>query len=180
MTVPLRVFAPDARTLSDHASALRLPLWIPWPLPSGWQIAGHGYVGDDATGTVLACRGPNPMNMVDIADMLIITDEPGTGLGGTLAGLDGSDAGPGFGTGSPHAKAFVGDRPTSLWWVKEACTDRAVYAGEAAGRWLWVILFPDSAGAMMAEPLVLAEVRELGREVDLLPFGNLSPRLAPY
>jgi hypothetical protein len=43
-----------------------------------------------------------------------------------------------------------------------------------------VILFPDSAGAMMAEPLVLAEVRELGREVDLLPFGNLSPRLTPY
>jgi hypothetical protein len=182
MTVALRVFEPDARILTDHAEHLRMPLWLPWPLPSGWQFAGHGYVGDTAMGTVVACRGPNPVAdhpllTVDVADLLIATDEPGTGLGSALAGLPTADPGPGFGYGPPQAKAFVGGHPTSMWWVADVPEDRAVYAGEAEGRWLWVVIYPGSAGALIVEPLVLVDVRELGHEVELLPYGVLSPRL---
>lgn len=180
MSLPLQVFAPDSHTLADHAAALRLPLWMPWPLPSGWQVTGHGYVGeaDKGTGTVLAFRGPHPFgDLSEIADLLVVAEEPGTGLGSALAGLTTTDPGPTFGRGAPHLKAYVGGHPTSLWWVETAAADRAVYAGEAAGRWLWLVLHPETAGALLVERLVLANVRDLGHEVDLLPYGELSPRL---
>lgn len=180
MTVPLQVFAPDAQVLTEHAQLLGLSLWIPWPLPSGWQVAGHGYVGEpvDAAATVLACRGPHPLGSeAEVADLLVVAEEPGTGLGSALAGTSSADPGPDVGRGSPHIKTSVGGRPTSLWWVPSAAPDRAVYAGEAAGRWLWLVLHPDSAGVLVAEGMQLADVRDLGHEVDLLPYGNLSPRL---
>jgi len=180
MTVPLQVFAPDARLLAEHARAMRLPLWTPWPLPSGWQLAGHGYVGGltTARGTVLACRGPHPLSIeADVADMLVIAEEPDTGLGSALAGLDSADPGPDVGRGAPHVQATISGHPAPLWWVSRAAPDRAVYAGEAAGCWLWVVLHPETAGALLVEELKLADVGELGHEVELLPCGLLSPRL---
>ena len=51
-----------------------------------------------------------------------------------------------------------------------------MFAGEVAGSWLWVVLWPDTAGALLIEPLPLRDLRN--RELDLeLPFGALSPRL---
>ncbi|MGH3367544.1 MAG: DUF6758 family protein, partial [Nocardioidaceae bacterium] len=99
------------------------------------------------------------------------------GLGSRLADLGAPDPGPGFHHGTPHAKALVGGHPTSLWVVPISADDRAVYAGEAAGRWLWLVMHPASAGALMMETLVLADVRELGREVELLAYGDPSPWL---
>lgn len=180
MTVPLQVFAPDARVLTEHARSLGLALWTPWPLPAGWQLAGHGYVGDavDPAATVLACRGPHPLGAeAEVADLLVVAEEPGAGLGSALAGLSTTDPGPDVGRGSPHVKTSVGGHPAGLWWVSAAASDRAVYAGEAAGSWLWLVLHPDSAGVLVAEGLRLADVRDLGHEMDLLPYGNLSPRL---
>ncbi|MPZ59989.1 MAG: hypothetical protein GEU93_01580 [Propionibacteriales bacterium] len=164
--------------MASHAAGLMLPLWTPWPLPSGWQVAGHGHVGDPANGraTVFACRGPNPVGGED-AELLVVAEEPGTGLGSRLAGLSSPDPGPEFGFGMPQAKVLITGRPTSLWWVSSAAPDRAVYAGEAAGRWIWLILHPESAGALLMEELSLADVRDLGLEVELLKYGDLSPRL---
>lgn len=180
MAVPLQVFAPDPRVLTKHAQTLDLSLWTPWPLPSGWQVAGHGYVGDavHAAATVLAFRGPHPLGVdAEVADLLVVAEEAGTGLGSALAGLDSADPGPEVGRGPPHIKTSVGRHPAPLWWVSSAAPDRAVYAGEAAGCWLWLVLYPDSAGALVAEGMKLADVRDLGHEMELLPYGNLSPRL---
>ena len=58
-----------------------------------------------------------------------------------------------------------------------AGTDRAAYAGEAAGRWLWVVVHPAGAGALVVEPMSLVDARELGAELTVLPLGELSPRL---
>jgi hypothetical protein len=174
MLVPLHVHPLDARSLAEHATVLDLPVWAPWPLPSGWVVTGHGHVGTvtRATATVFVCSGPNPLG--GAADMLVVAEEPGTGLGARFAGLDTSDPGPGFHQGTPHAKAMVGGRPTSLWCVPTAAADRAVYAGEAAGRWLWLVLHPETAGALMMEEIVLADVRDLGREVELFAYGDRS------
>ena len=61
-----------------------------------------------------------------------------------------------------------------LWLVESDGT--AVFAGEVAGSWLWVLLWPDTAGVMLLEPLPLRDLRDPGQELDL-PFGALSPRL---
>ena len=59
----------------------------------------------------------------------------------------------------------------------EAQGDRAVYAGEAAGRWLWVIVHPAEASAVVVQPITLVDARSLGAELVVLPVGEISPRL---
>ena len=174
MVAPLHVHPLDPRALAEHAVVLDVPVWAPWPLPAGWVVTGHGHVGEvtRARATVFACSGPNPLG--GTADMLVVAEEPGTGLGSRFAGLATPDPGPGFNHGSPHVKATVGGHPTSLWCVPSAAVDRAVYAGEAAGRWLWLVLHPETAGALTMEEIVLADVRDLGREVELLAYGERS------
>ncbi|MEV8409079.1 DUF6758 family protein, partial [Streptomyces niveus] len=68
-------------------------------------------------------------------------------------------------------------RPTPLWHVPDAPPDRAVFAGEALGLWLWAIVWPEQTGLLMYDELVLTDLRDAGAEVDLLPCGALSPRL---
>jgi hypothetical protein len=53
---------------------------------------------------------------------------------------------------------------------------RAAFAGEVQGNWLWVLLWPDTAGMLLVEPLTLRDLREPDQDLDL-PFGALSPRL---
>lgn len=181
MAVPVNVHPLDARALADNAAGLEMPMWTPWPLPSGWLVTGHGHVGTApaARATVFVCSGPNPLGdpLGGNADMLVVAEEPGTGLGAQFSGLDTTDPEPGFNLGSPHAKATVGGHPTPLWCVPGAAPDRAAYAGEAAGRWLWLVLHPETAGVLLIEEMVLADVRELGREVLLLGYGERSTRL---
>lgn len=179
MTLPLRVHAATAQVLTEQALVLDLPLWLPWPLPPGWLVTGLGWVGDTQTqrATVLACSGPNPVG--GDADLLLVAEEPGTGLGGGYAGLDSPHPGAEVGDGPPHARIGADGHQVSMWWVSSAAPDRAVYAGEAGGRWLWLILHPESAGTLMMERLSLADVRALGHEVELLAYGALSSRLRP-
>ncbi len=176
---PLRPFGqPTAEFVRWLVDRSRLPLWLPWPLPRGWVITGVGYAGTDTDGvrgTVVACTGPNPL-AGGAGELLLIADEMGVGLGAGFAGVDGSDPGDAFGRGAPQAKVQVGGRPTSLWCV-DAPPGRAVYAGESEGAWLWLAFFPDSAGALLLESIDLADMGTLGHEVDVLPYGALTPRL---
>lgn len=152
-----------------------VPVWLPWPLPPGWRVTGFGEVGDERTGSrasVVALSGPSPIE--GPADLLVIAEEPGVGLGATFAGLDGPDPGEGFDSGPPNAKIEVLGHPTALWCL-EGIDDRAVYAGEALGNWLWTIAWPAEAGCMIAmAELSLLDARD--REFDV-PFGTFSPRL---
>ena len=61
-----------------------------------------------------------------------------------------------------------------LWQVDSP--GRAVFAGEVKGLWLWVVLWPDTAGTLLVEPLALRDLRDPGQDLDL-PFGAASPRL---
>lgn len=178
MGAPLLAFPPDARLLARHAGHFRLPLWLPWPAPPGWRLAGHGYAtGDDAgeAATVVAWSGPGPLG--GPAELLVVAEEPGAGLGAALAGLTDPDPGPRFGAGPPQSRIRVDAHAASLWWVSETPQDRAAYAGEAAGRWLWLVFHPETAGAMLLEPLSLVSAAELGCQVDLIACGEPSVRL---
>ena len=83
-----------------------VPVWLPWPLPLGWLVAGFAGVGDERTGVracAVALAGPNPLG--GPADMVVVAEEPGIGLGAALAGLDSVDPGAGFGSAPPIATA---------------------------------------------------------------------------
>ena len=53
---------------------------------------------------------------------------------------------------------------------------RAAFAGEVQGNWLWVVLWPDTAGVLLVEPLPLRDLRDPGQDL-YLPYGAPSPRL---
>jgi hypothetical protein len=176
---PLQPFVRPSAALAQHLAALtEVPMWLPWPLPRGWVVTGLGSAGDDRTGpraTVLACSGPSPVG--GAGELLIVAEEPSVGLGSAYAGMSEVDPGSHFDGTAAQAKVEIDGHPTALWLV-DGPTDRAVYVGEANGCWLWTVLYPASTGYLLAERLRLVDLRWLGREVEMLPYGALSPRLA--
>ena len=163
------------------------PLWCPWPLPAGWTVTGVGWAGDDRGGvraTVAACSGPSPLSGGP-ADAVFVAEEPGVGLGTRFAGIPGpdpgkqladrlTDPGPGHPGHAAHAKITAAGHPTPLWPVGSP-TDRCAYAGEARGMWLYAVIWPSSAGCLLAEEVVLHDL------TDWLPpelvYGAPSPYL---
>jgi hypothetical protein len=95
----------------------RVPIWVPWPPPPGWLVAGFAGAGDDNSGAsavVVALSGPDPLGGGP-ADLVLVAEEPGTGLGASFAGLPGPDPGPGFDRSAPVAKVQVGGHPVPMW-----------------------------------------------------------------
>lgn len=168
-------FSPSIDGLDGLMRLAQVPVWVPWPLPSGWLVAGFAAAGDERTGgraSVVALSGPNPCG--GPADLLVVAEEPGTGLGACLAGLDAVDPGDGFAVAPPSATAQFGSRDFPLWLVDSP--DRAVFAGEAKACWLWLILWPETAGCLLIQPIELRDLRDRWQDLDL-PFGAPSPRL---
>jgi hypothetical protein len=168
--------SPSNEGLKSVLRDARVPVWVPWPLPIGWLVTGFLHAGDDRTGSracAVALSGPALLS--GPADMLLVAEEIGVGLGAYVAGLDGPDPGGVFDASPPHAKAETRGHPVPLWAV-EAEPDRAVYVGEALGRWLWAVLWPSDAGVLMLEQLHLRDLRDPDMELDL-PYGASCPRL---
>jgi hypothetical protein len=73
----------------------------------------------------------------------------------------------------------VDGHPIALWAVTtsevDGAFDRSVFAGEAHGRWLWIVLRPASAALLLHEEWVLADLADLGPELIELPFGVNPP-----
>lgn len=182
---PLRLASkPSPEALAGLVKTASVPVWVPWPLPHGWLVTGFSGAGDERTGsrgTAVALSGPNPVG--GPADLIVIAEEPGVGLGAGLAGLAGPDPGPGFAVGPPHATIRVDGHDMPLWLVKadrdearaqgEEC---AAFAGEVGGGWVWLVLWPDTAGLMLAESLALLDLRDTVGPLEL-PFGAPTSRL---
>jgi hypothetical protein len=169
-----------AKVKSHTGSSDPIPLWCPWPALPGWMVTGVGWVGDDRSGvraTVVACSGPAPLQRGP-ADIVLVAEEPGIGLGTRFAGIPGPDPGPyleqDLATTAAHAKVKADGWPTGLWSVKSA-EDRSAYVGEARGLWLYAVAWPAAAGYLLAEDLVLHDlVEDLPSE---LVYGAPSPYL---
>jgi hypothetical protein len=173
---------PGAEALAAVLRETRVPVWVPWPLPLGWLVTGFCTVGDERSGAracTVALTGPGLRS--GPADMLLIAEEPGIGLGAYYAGLNGPDPGDGFDRSPPHVKVNV-QGPTATCghsvplWEVPSDPDRAVYAGEAMGNWLWAVLWPADAGMLLLERPHLIDLREPGMDPDL-PYGAFTPRL---
>jgi hypothetical protein len=169
---PLRTgYSPDSDGLRGLLLDAAVPVWLPWPLPTGWLVAGFAGAGNSRA-CVVALSGPDPVG--GLGDMLLISEEPGVGLGARFAGITGPDPGEGFATGSPHAFVSFGNHEFPLWQV--AAPDLAAFAGEVLGNWLWIVLWPHTAGMLLVEALSLRDLRDPGQDLDL-PFGPRSARL---
>ncbi|WP_211247800.1 DUF6758 family protein [Cryptosporangium arvum] len=168
---------------TDVLDAVRVdagvPVWLPWPMLPDWTVTGLAWAGDDRRpigATAVACTGPAPLG--GVADVVLVAEEPGVGLGSRLAGRSGTDPGETLCAGlldtNAHAKIVAAGHPTPLWSI-QAGHDRCAYVGEAKGMWLWAIAWPEEAGYVLAEHFVLLDGRD--GLPGPLPFGALSPYL---
>jgi hypothetical protein len=168
-------YRPAQQGLAGLLHQPGVPVLLPWPLPGSWLVTGFASAGDDRSGSlacVVALSGPNPVG--GLGEMLLVSEAPGTGLGAWFAGLPGPDPGEGFASGPPHGLVSLDNHEFPLWHVD--APDRAAFAGELLGNWLWVVMWPDTAGMLLVEALTVRDLRDPGQELDL-PYGAASPRL---
>jgi hypothetical protein len=175
--VPERTGHDVTQTISEQVGSA-VPLWCPWPLPAGWLVTGMAWAGDDRSGvraTAVACSGPAPLHDGP-ADVLLIAEEPGVGLGNRFAGLVGADPGgmlPDV-VSAPHARMRVDGRDTPMWSMNTPA-DRVAYVGEARGMWLYAVAWPADAGYVFSDEIVLHDLTQwLPSE---LVYGAPSPYL---
>lgn len=179
--LPLHVAAHIGPEVVETATAqVAVPMWCPWPLLPGWVVTGVGWAGDELQGgraSVVACSGPSPLGGGP-ADMMLIAEEPGIGLGARFAGMPGPDPGDALAEvmagGVAHAKVSAGGHPTALWAVPSG-DDRSAYVGEARGVWLYAVAFPANAGYILAEHVILHDLAEF--VPPELVYGAPSPYL---
>lgn len=156
------------------------PTLLPWPLWSGWSVTDFGCVaepGREARASMTSSVGPSEPD--GVVELTIVSEEPGVGLGSRCAGIDRSDPGAEIGEGPPAARVRIAGHPIALWSVSTSKRDhrfeRSVFAGEAHGRWLWLVLRPASAALMLNDEWNLLDINELGPELIDLPFGGNPP-----
>jgi hypothetical protein len=174
---PLRRWTRVTPEVLAQASAqAAVPLWSPFPLLPSWTVTGLALAGDERSGaraTVLALSGPSPLG--GPADLLLVAEEPGVGLGARLAGGDGLDPGD-VAKGQPDAKVEAAGHPTALWRCDSA-EDRVAFVGEAAGVWLYAVLWPPAAELVLLEHVVLHDLRHEQHAGLELPVGAPTARL---
>lgn len=174
---PLHGFAePTVNVLLDHVTRADCPTWLPWPLPANWSVSGVGSVGERHTlATVLACSGPDPLS--GPGDLVVVAEEPGTGLGARYAGLHAPDPGAEIDGRAADAKIVAGGHPTPLWHLGGP-EDREAYVGAAAGRWLWLVGWPGLATAVvLLDATTFVDMDTIVGELDVVPLSGLSVRL---
>lgn len=159
------------------------PTYLPWPLSPGWRVTDFAAVGDHRDGqgdgrAVMTCvSGTSELD--GPVDVLVVSEEAGTGLGARVAGTRHDDPGDEVGSGAPTVRVRVDGQTVPLWPVSVSETsgewDRSVVAGEAAGRWLWMVLRPASAVLLLRDDWILRDVSGVGPPLVELPFGGPAP-----
>jgi len=164
----------------EHLGATaRFPTYLPWPLSPGWRVTDFAAVGTvDRGRAVMTCvSGTSALD--GPVDVLVITEEPGTGLGARIAGTWHDDPGTEVGHGPPSVRVRIDSQTVPLWPVSTSAVggewDRSVVAGEADGRWLWLVLRPASAMLLLRDDWILRDVSRLGPPLVELPFGGPAP-----
>jgi hypothetical protein len=166
------VVAHDA--ITAVCADARVPAWVPDPMPGGWSVTGLAWGGEPgARAMVVTCSGPAPLG--GAAELALAAEEPGIGLGCGYARLPGVDPGELI-DGPSTAEVQAAGQRVPLWPVPTT-DDRAAFVGEAYGVWLWLVMWPASAGWLLAENLTLLDLRE--RVYPDLPLGPPSDHLLP-
>src|SRR5699024_1043109 len=124
------------------------PTYLPWPMAAGWQVTDFGVVGHPARARATLTAVVGSTQHDGPVELFVISEEPGVGLGARCAGTVHSDPGADIAAEPPATRVRVDSQSVPLWVVgsaEEAGVDRSVVAGEADGRWLWLVIRPASA-----------------------------------
>ena len=178
------LWRPETSTYESFADHLRaspgFPTLVPWPLPDGWSVTDFAVAGatpDRARATMACVSGPTELD--GPVDVIVVTEEAGTGLGARSAGTVHDDPGADISEGKPVVRVRIDNQDVSLWTVStssgEQEWDRSVLAGEYAGRWLWLVLRPASAMLLLRDEWILRDVSSLGPHLLEVPFGGPAP-----
>ena len=173
--------AADYAGLAEHLTRSgTMPTFMPWPLSPGWVVTDFGCVvaaSGVGRASFISCSGPTDLD--GVVELSVVSEEPGVGLGARCAGVQRTDPGAEIGDGPPLAKVRISNHPIALWSVltsdSDVAFDRSVFAGEAHGRWLWVVLRPASAALLLKDEWILVDIADLGPELMDLPFGGAPP-----
>ena len=166
------LLAHDA--ISAVTTDARVPAWVPDPMPSGWSVTGLAWGGEPAARAIVVnCAGPAPLG--GAAELVLVAEEPGTGVGCGYAGLPGLDPGDVI-TGPSSADVKAAGQRAPLWAVPTDAS-RAAFVGEAYGVWLWLVMWPAATAWLLAEQLELLDLRD--RIYPDLPLGPPSEHLLP-
>ncbi len=168
-------------TFTDHLRAAQaFPTYLPWPMSPGWRVTDFAVVGADPTrprATMTCCSGTSQLD--GPVDVIVVAEEAATGLGARIAGTVHDDPGPDIGDGPPAVKVRVDGQVVNLWPVSTSASsaewDRSVVAGEAAGRWLWLVLRPASAMLLLRDDWILRDISGAGPQLVEMPFGGPAP-----
>ncbi|HSX67660.1 DUF6758 family protein [Nocardioides sp.] len=167
-------------SLTEHlARTAGFPTYLPWPLEPGWRVADFGALGEPGRprATMIAVHGASPED--GGVAMTVIAEEPGSGLGAHVAGTVHSDPGADIGDRPADARVRVGTSTVPLWALSThevaGDLDRSVLAGEAEGRWIWLVLRPASALLMLGSPWHFTDAAGIGAPLVGLPFGGEPP-----
>jgi hypothetical protein len=160
--------------------------YLPWPLGPGWTVSDFAAVVGDGgpaaapRATMTCVAGTSQLD--GPVDVMVISEEPGTGFGARIAGLDADeflDPGHEVGDGPAPVRVRVEQHPVGLWPVSVSTVpgewDRSVLAGESGGRWLWLVLRPASAVLLLRDDWILRDVSATGPQLVALPFGGPAP-----
>ena len=178
------VVAPAEVGYEDFTDHLRaspdFPSYVPWPLGPDWSVSDFALVGDGSrrtSGTLTCVSGTSELD--GPVDVLVVTEEAGTGLGARVARTSYDDPGGEIGEGAPAVKIRVEGQVVKLWPLSTSSVDgdfdRSVLAGEAHGRWLWIVLRPASAILMLGDDWILRDVSQAGPELVEVAFGGHTP-----
>jgi hypothetical protein len=160
------------------------PTLLPWPLGPGWHVSSFGVVGEQEGGThatVLVCSGTSALD--GPVDVLIVSEEPGTGVGNRVARLPGDTPGD-LGADPPLARVRVEQVSVPMWPVSTSSApasahdvelDRFVLVGEERGRWLWLVIRPASAMLLLRDEWILRDASGLGPPLVEVAFGGPDP-----
>jgi hypothetical protein len=164
------------------ATARDFPTYLPWPMAPGWAVSDFAVVTEPSGAPVATLTCVTGASELDgPVDVLLVAEEPGVGLGARCAGVRGSDPGRELDEEQPVVRVRIGSLATSLWTVSTSDVaetselDRTVLAGEAAGRWLWVVLRPASAVLLMRDDWILRDVSGGGPLMVEMPFAGPGP-----
>jgi len=173
---------PDEASYAGFVEALTaagdFPTYLPWPMSPGWSVTDFAVVGEqDARATMTCSSGTSALD--GPVDVFVVTEECGTGLGSRCAGTVHVDPGPEVGQGPPMVRVRIASQSVPLWPVSTVTSDRDldrfVVAGEADGRWLWVVLRPASAVLLLRDEWILRDVSGIGPPLVEMPFGGPAP-----
>jgi hypothetical protein len=178
------LWRPEESTYEAFAGHLAttadFPTYVPWPMGPGWSVTDFAAAGDapGRTRATLTCTS-GTSELDGPVDALVVAEEAGTGLGARCAGTKYDDPGIDILHRPPTARVRIGSQSVNLWDISTSSSDgefdRSVVAGEAGGRWLWIVLRPASALLLLRDDWILRDVSHVGPQLVEMPFGGHRP-----